>query len=395
MVKVGEPMTVEKTRITMIDALRGFALVGIVVLHQIEHFNFFADSIHSPSWLIEIDKLVTDLLYFLFAGKAFALFSVLFGFSFFLQYQSRIAKKEKYAGRFFWRMFLLLLFGLFHTIFYGGDILFLYALLSFPLFILRNSKDKVILITAIILLSSPFGLYELATSLINIELPDLSLDYPPSMDDERGGSSFLALAIVNFKYGLWEHVAWGWGNGRIFAIPGLFLFGLWLARKNILLSLTTRQNLIILGVTLLIYLPIHITSANLDYWQVSNQLRDSVWRLLKSYGNFCVMLVFLSLFLAIWKTQIGRQKLMFLAPFGRIGLTNYILSSIIGTILYHGWGFSLYLYCGATLTVIIAIVTLVFQFKLSSWILQHYAQGPLEMLWRKLTWFNFSRRLST
>ncbi|MEP1490001.1 MAG: DUF418 domain-containing protein [Algibacter sp.] len=60
--------------------------------------------------------------------------------------------------------------------------------------------------------------------------------------------------------------------------------------------------------------------------------------------------------------------------------------SVIGAMLYYGWGFGLYKYCGTLFSLCIGVVVLIFQMKLSSWWLQKYGQGPLEKLWRKLTW---------
>ena len=373
-------------RITMIDALRGFALAGIVLLHQIEHFNLFSKAIYSPQWLNTLDTIVADCVYFLFSGKAFALFSLMFGLSFYLQFQRKQSPQHDYGYRFIWRMLLLFFFGMFHTIFYGGDILFLYALLSFPLFFARHWRDHTILFCSILLLLSPLGLYNIINALFDLQWRNFYLSYPPSMDAERTGTSLFPLIIANFRYGLLEHIVWGWGNGRIFVIPGLFLMGLYIGKKGWL----TNNNATFWRTALLIavccYIPIHIALAFLDDWQVTDKLRDSVWVVLKSYGKLSFMVILLSCFILVWHKNVSQSILAFLAPFGRMGLTNYILSSVIGTALYHGWGFGLYQYCGATLTLLIAFSTLYLQITLSRLWLNKYQQGPFENLWRKLTW---------
>jgi len=375
------------SRITMIDALRGFALAGIVLLHQIEHFNLFAQAIYSPLWLKSLDAIVSDCVYFLFSGKAFALFSLMFGFSFYLQFQRKQNSEQDHGHRFLWRMLLLFFFGMFHTIFYGGDILFLYALLSLPLFFARHWQNSTILLCSVLLLSSPLGLYNILNAMFDLQWSNFHLSYPPSMDAERTGSSLLALIIANFRYGLLEHIVWGWGNGRIFIIPGLFLMGLYVGKKGWLTNNNKNFWRTLLIIAVCCYVPIDIALRNLDDWQVTNALRDSVWVVLKSYGKLSFMLILLSSFILIW--QRNRSILTFLAPFGRMGLTNYILSSVIGTTLYHGWGLGLYQYCGASLTLLIALSTLYLQIMLSRLWLNKYQQGPLEKLWRKLTWISF------
>ncbi len=67
-------------RLEVVDALRGFALIAIVLLHSIEHYNLFADITWEPNWLKSLDGYVVTIIWFLLAGKAYATFSLLFGF---------------------------------------------------------------------------------------------------------------------------------------------------------------------------------------------------------------------------------------------------------------------------------------------------------------------------
>lgn len=71
-------------RLDVVDALRGFALLAIVLLHNLEHYNIFYGNLAVPDWLGATDRILTDVIYFFFAGKAYATFSLLFGFSFYI-----------------------------------------------------------------------------------------------------------------------------------------------------------------------------------------------------------------------------------------------------------------------------------------------------------------------
>ncbi|AXT61517.1 hypothetical protein D1816_14525 [Aquimarina sp. AD10] len=106
-------------RIVLIDALRGLALAGILLLHHIEHFDFYQKPIYNIPWLIRIDRWVWDNLFLLVSGKAFALFSLLFGLSYWIIHENRVAKGETYFLRHFWRMFILIVLGIFHLVFLG------------------------------------------------------------------------------------------------------------------------------------------------------------------------------------------------------------------------------------------------------------------------------------
>ena len=74
-------------RVDVADVLRGLAVMGIIILHSIEHFNFysFPDTAGQSAWLNFSDKAIWNGLFFMFGGKAYAIFALLFGFSFFIQ----------------------------------------------------------------------------------------------------------------------------------------------------------------------------------------------------------------------------------------------------------------------------------------------------------------------
>ena len=98
---------------------------------------------------------VWDILFFLFAGKAYATFSLLFGFSFFIQFHNAEKRGIDFRGRFAWRMCLLFLFAQLHALFYNGDILVLYAVVGFALIPVCKLKTKTIFVIALLLLFQP------------------------------------------------------------------------------------------------------------------------------------------------------------------------------------------------------------------------------------------------
>ncbi|QBA64204.1 hypothetical protein [Muriicola soli] len=122
----------KKPRIDIIDALRGISLAGIVIVHMVE--NYLASL--PPEGAMEaahqgtFDYVIDGIILLLLRGKFFALFSFLFGLSFFIQMKNADLKGRDYQLRFLWRLALLLLLGYFHSLFYRGDILTIYALLG-------------------------------------------------------------------------------------------------------------------------------------------------------------------------------------------------------------------------------------------------------------------------
>ena len=142
-------------RLEVVDALRGIALCAIVIIHCLEHYNLYFIPENAPQWLTTIDKGIWQTTWFLLAGKAFSAFSLLFGFSFFIQYDNAQRRGIPFRGRFAWRMLLLVMFSQLHSLFYNGDILFLYAVMGLLLIAVCRCQTRTVLALAILLILQP------------------------------------------------------------------------------------------------------------------------------------------------------------------------------------------------------------------------------------------------
>ena len=98
-------------RVDVADVLRGLAVMGIIVLHSIEHFNFYSFPDTDCAWLQFTNRAIWDGLFFAFGGKAYAVFALLFGFSFFIQDDNQRLRGGDFRLRFCWRLVLLFIFG--------------------------------------------------------------------------------------------------------------------------------------------------------------------------------------------------------------------------------------------------------------------------------------------
>jgi len=377
----------ENNRIVMIDALRGFALAGIFLLHHIQHFNFFVKPEFSPDWLMPIDLWVKDTMYFFIAGKAFALFSLLFGFSYWVIYENAIKRGEQYLFRHFWRMALLIGFGLFHVMFFAGDILIMYAILGIPLILTRYLSSKIILLTAIILLINPVSVYSICSYFFTDSIYNSHLAYPVgSLKPLLMGNSFWQLMQGHFEFSYFAGVIWNWNVGRIGAILGLFFLGTYLAKTKSMTERPLQFWYYLLLFSLASWLCLDLfNDAGLKAIE-DKPARNLLWQITQRYIKIAMMLSILSSFILVWRHNQGNVFVAQFVTFGRMGLSNYLLMSIIGTTLYYGWGLNLYKYCGSSVSLMIGFTLLLLQMKLSTYWINRYGQGPLEKLWRKLTW---------
>ena len=136
-------------RIEVVDALRGLAVMAIILVHNLEHFIFPVYPAHSPGWLNVLDQGVFNGIFSLFAGKAYAIFALLFGFTFYIQTNNQKRQGKDFGYRFLWRLVLLAGFATLNAAFFpAGDVLLLFVVVGLVLFLTRNWSDKALLVTA-------------------------------------------------------------------------------------------------------------------------------------------------------------------------------------------------------------------------------------------------------
>lgn len=381
-------------RLDVVDALRGFALFAIIIVHCFEHYNLFYIPEIYPAWLTKLDAVVWDSVWFLFAGKAFSTFSLLFGLSFYIQLRNAQRRGDSFRGRFVWRLFLLFLFSQLHALFYNGDILFLYSLSGLVLVALCRCSTKTILVVATIMILQPLEWARIICAANGVdffvEYGEHFLRYADLIYPVQCNGNFLEVMASNITDGQLYCNLWQIENGRLFQCSALFLYGMVAGRlelfeKNAKTLQIWREILLYASIS---FIPIYIFKTLYPKW-----IGDMPAILMPmdiaipSIVNFLFALVLISIFVLAWFNREGGFKFQQLfIPFGRMSLTNYLLQSIIGVFIFYGYGLGLYQYTGATLCLFIAIAIFIVQLYFSRWWLSHHKQGALEYIWKKATW---------
>ena len=379
-------------RLGVVDALRGFALLAIVLLHNLEHYNLFFMPENVPAWLRTIDKYAWDTIFFLFAGKAYATFSLLFGFSFYIQFHNAEKRGIDFRGRFAWRMCLLLLFAQLHALFYNGDILLLYAVVGFALIPVCKLKDKTVFWIALILLLQPYEWGRAIYALINPDYVAVTghfIPYAMRAEAATANGSFFDVLQSNIIDGQLYSNIWQVENGRLFQTAALFMFGMLLGRRKYLIkseeSVRFWKRMLIGAV--IAFIPLYCLRIFVPDFITDSSALIPYNIAVPSYANFAFMVILVSLFTLLWfKKETGYSWQSLLIPYGRMSLTNYISQSVMGVTIYYGFGLSMYKYAGATASLLIALLIFTVQLVFSRWWLVRHRQGPLEFLWRKGTW---------
>lgn len=208
-----EKFTSKSPRIEVVDALRGFAVMAILLVHSLEHFIFPVYPVSSPGWLTTLDQGVFTSVFTLFAGKAYAIFALLFGFTFYIQSNNRKRQGKDFGYRFLWRLVLLVGFATLNAAFFpAGDVLLLFTVVGLVLFLTRKWSDKAIFITAVIFLLQPVEWYHYIANLINPahQLPDFKV-----------GEMYAEVAAYTKAGNFWDFIVGNISLGQKAAYYGL------------------------------------------------------------------------------------------------------------------------------------------------------------------------------
>ena len=361
------------TRIDVADALRGIAVAGIILYHSVEHFNIFTQEtiIHTlPS-----DQTVADVLAWLLSGKMYGIFAMLFGLSFFIMNDNQQQKHRNFSLRFAWRMCLLFVFGIINITFYDGDILMLYACYGLLLIPISYLPSLAVWAIIAVLAIQPVELYNLLTGTTMDHSTMWELYGKINSAHEHG--SFWENAITNLRYGFEVNFRFNVYSGRLTQLLCLFILGMQLGRQRLFYNedgnLKTWHTVFSLSTAAVIALSF-VDFGSLEMW-------------LKPIYNLIILLMIVSAVVSAWYAfGAVRRVLHHLCIFGRMSLTNYLLQSIIGCAIFCGYGLGCYYKLGITYAVMVGIAMVVGQYCFARYWFKSHPRGPLEGVWRKLTW---------
>ena len=383
-------------RIEVVDALRGFAVLAIILVHNLEHFIFpvYPDPASQPEWLNILDEGVFSIIFSLFAGKAYAIFSLLFGFTFYIQYTNQLRKGKDFGYRFLWRLLLLAGFATLNAAFFpAGDVLLLFCVVGLFLFLVRKWNDKAVLIAAVILLLQPVEWFHYIASLFNPEytLPNLGVGamYNEVAEYTKEGN-FWNFIWGNVKKKKKASLFWAIGAGRFLQTAGLFMLGLLIGRKQLFVTSdnNTRFWVKALIISAILFCPLYQLKVMLYDNSDAVMIKQTVGVILDMWQKFAFTAVLVASFVLLYQKESFKKLTAGLRFYGKMSLTNYISQSILGAIIYFPFGLYLAPYCGYTVSLLIGFVLFLLQVSFCKWWLKGHKQGPLEGIWHKLTWIN-------
>ncbi|NLR91775.1 DUF418 domain-containing protein [Flammeovirga agarivorans] len=381
----------KKQRIDVIDVMRGYAVMAIMLIHNIEHFNYYhyPDKALNPTWLNTLNEEVLYWVFFLFAGKTYSIFAILFGFTFYLMNNKQKEMGKDFGPRYLWRLLLLVGFALFNAAFFPGEVLMLYALTGPILFVVRKWSNKALLIAALFFLSQPFDLLQYVYSLINPEYTVSQQLFVPLWKEAMAvikEGNFFDTMCANLTLGQGFSLLWAIENGRAVQTMGLFILGFWLGNVGAFKAENYNQWKKVLVAAVLTMIPLFFIKEHFTGSEVSEVIKRSLGVAFDMYWKVSFTFIWISLIVLIYKNKTVVKWSKPLQTYGKMSLTNYITQSIFGGILYFGYGFHLADTCGVAFSLLIGFGFLAVQMLFCHYWLKNHKQGPFESLWHQLTW---------
>lgn len=381
----------ETRRIEVVDALRGFAVMAIVLVHNLEHFIFPVYPTRQPEWLSVLDEGVLNVVFSLFAGKAYAIFALLFGFTFYIQCCNGQRRGKDFGYRYLWRLVLLLGFATLNAAFFpAGDVLLLFAVVGLVLFAARNLSDRSVIVLAVIFLLQPIEWFHYARHLFDPDyvLPDLGVGamYAEVAEYVKAGN-FGDFIWGNITLGQKASLYWAIGAGRFLQTAGLFLLGFYIGRKELFVSSEAHLKLWIkiLITAAVCFAPLYSLKEQIVSCDDA-LIAQTAGTAFDMWQKLAFTLVLVSSFVILYHKECFRKTVSSLRFYGRMSLTNYISQSVLGAVIYFPFGLYLAPYCGYTVSLLIGLLLFVLQVRFCKWWLAGHKQGPLESLWHKWTW---------
>jgi len=404
-------------RIEVLDVIRGYALWGVLLINMM---NFGALNVNL--WTDPTNHFTYWAQRFFFEQKSWRLFSFMFGLGFAIQMIRADDRGVRFVSVYTRRLTVLFGIGILHSFVYGS-VLVPYAWLGFVLMFFRKASPRVLLVWVVVLLMFwPVDQHvtrvwnrshqpdpELATETRqrNAAESQVETDGGQARQRARADGTLLEFLAANCRTVLsrfteildWDEYRGSESKVGIFA---MFLLGLYVGRRRIFQHID-RHRLFVrkvmwwgLGLGL---------AASLSDWIIRdfvcqgvsiagegpclNELHPALTfgrALVWSFGASAFSFFYAALIAVLHERPRWRRILSPLGAVGRTALTHYVLQTILFSLVFAGFGFGQQNRLGSAPVFAIAALIYAIEIPLSVWWLRRFQLGPLEWLWRTLTY---------
>lgn len=402
-----------KERIDVLDALRGFAIFGILIINVrvFSGYSFMPQDIRNELLAADWNSVFDWLHIVFFSGKFYTLFSLLFGIGFAIQLIRASKANRSFKLHFSRRLFFLLLIGIIHL--WGiwfSDILVIYAICGYILILFKNLSNRGLLWAAFFILLLP-GLHSFFlhtsdnfyTDTIYQKLSQAwtSAELPKASDENQTFRMYDVLEVI--RSNSWETIISfnyigpllrGYLvllDARFFKVLAMFILGFWTGRQLLLNKIhENRPMLIKIAIAgFLLGLPLNVFYEMDNPFGLNYPWNSIVKDAFTPFGYISLTAAYTASFMLLYQTGVKKIIKKLLSSVGKTALSNYILQSFIGILIFYDIGLGLGKYFGSAYLTATVLAVFVLQIIISILWLKRYKYGPLEWIWRVLTYGSY------
>jgi uncharacterized protein len=393
----------EKQRILSIDVLRGFALLGILPMN-IQYFSMISAAYANPTAygdLTGANYWVWLLCHVLADEKFMTIFSMLFGAGILLMTSRIEATGKRSAGLHYRRMGWLIGFGLAHAyLLWSGDILFTYGMCGMVAYLARKLRPRTLLILGLLIIAvasgtlAAYGIWSRHWSAHDVQIATEDLWKPTSAQTANEITAYRGTWIDQMKYripaSLQMETAFFVGftfwrvTGLMLVGMALFKLGFFSARRP------AREYWTMIAIALTVGIPVILYGTRRDFahgWDFRYSFFHGAQ--FNYWGSILVSLGWVGAMMLASRVAALLVLTRRLAAVGRMAFTNYILHTAICTTVFYGHGFGLFGKVDRTGQFAIVLAIWALQLVISPIWLKYFLFGPLEWLWRSLTYWQW------
>ena len=381
--------------IASLDVLRAFALLGILVVNMMDFA--YTGSLEAPAqrWPAWWDQAAVGIVFPLFAGKFNSLFSFLFGIGFFIQLDRLRVRGTAGNVIYLRRLGVLFLLGALHALFvWWGDVLHMYAILGVFLLLMRRVSNKTVWVVMILCLLYPavLSVYQFYKStpddMARLQSQFVLMSATNNEVLTQGSYWEATLARVEMQRFLYSDLSYSFVGYPLFFTT--ILLGFWVARAGYVRDTAARRAFLkkVLIWCFAIGLACGITIAVAIRFVVPFQLSPLSVLLVSmySFGRPPLMLSYAVILVLLFDAGRLRRFFSWLTYVGRMPLTNYLMQSVVCTLLFYGYGLGLIDQVNPAAALLLSLAIWGLQIPVSVLWLRRFRFGPMEWLWRAATY---------
>ncbi len=387
----------KKNRVEILDVIRGFAIFGIIIanIQSWSGYKFIPFDTIATLPYYDYNQTLHYLFMFFIDTKFYTLFSLLFGIGFYLQFNKQRDNQESFMATYRKRLGFLIMFGAIHSFFWSGDILLIYGAIGLVFVMFRNLKQKTILKLSIFF----YFIWLLYDIIFALFFPEF-MNYPSSSYKTYPDISPSELTAIFQNGTFFELLQANWHNlyyryldlipsGRLTKVLALFLLGFYLMSIDYFTTYARSFKLFIfffISGVVFTFISYEIGGSMAKY---SHNLTNVAYKALAVTGQILLALSYIHILAILDEKAFFKKFFHLFAYVGRMSFTSYLMHTLLGFLIFYPYFGGLFGTMGLVEITLLAILLYGVQIIFSYVWLKYFRFGPLEWVWRCLTYSKF------